>query len=331
VTGERCSCQRPCESVASGREKRDAQAIEYTLGSQSKRDRHGHRCLMQSPRDTEDPGLVHKRRETNGRASRQFGIERRLARRLFDASREERRSLYSEAYDEFYEACPYLLGEPKPDVAAARLRAQLAVVQPFVRPGGRVAEIGSGAGHLAAALAEAGAVVTALEVRTNDALAKDESGVRWLAYDGLGLPLPSSSQDVVTSHQTLEHLHTEDAAMLAVEILRCLKPGGAFVCTTPNRILGPHDVSRGFSRRAEGLHLHEYTAEELVLGLRRVGFARVDALIGWRATYLRVPGRFIQAVETVARELPREAVQVWPVRKGLTGLLGLRIVAFKGR
>jgi SAM-dependent methyltransferase len=248
------------------------------------------------------------------------------------ASRVERRSLYGEVYDELYAAYPGLDGAEDSSVSAARLRAQLAIVKPFVRRGSDVAEIGSGSGQLAEALAGLGASVTALDVSARGSSAEvSGGGVRWVRYDGLELPLPSASQDAIVSLQTVEHLHPEDAAFLVSEARRCLRPEGVFVCTTPHRLLGPHDVSRHFTTRAEGLHLHEYTVRELHSGLLAIGFADVRVLVGWRTRYVSVPARAVELVEARLVCLPRGVVQRPVVRRVLTGLLGIRLAARKAR
>jgi hypothetical protein len=61
---------------------------------------------------------------------------------------------------------------------------------------------------------------------------------------------------------------------------RILRPGGHYLVVTPNRIYGPHDVSRYFADEAQGLHLREYTHADLARLLRRAGFQGVKRLRG---------------------------------------------------
>jgi hypothetical protein len=56
---------------------------------------------------------------------------------------------------------------------------------------------------------------------------------------------------------------------------RALKPGGRYLVVTPNRLSGPHDISRAFDDVARGFHLKEYTYGELSRALRQAGFRRV--------------------------------------------------------
>ena len=54
--------------------------------------------------------------------------------------------------------------------------------------------------------------------------------------------------------------------------IKKLTGGGAYVVVTPNRLYGPHDISRHFSDRPLGFHLREYTHVELAAELERAGF-----------------------------------------------------------
>lgn len=51
--------------------------------------------------------------------------------------------------------------------------------------------------------------------------------------DGRDLPLEDSSIDLFISFETIEHI-TDDRGFL-IEVARVLKPGGNFICSTPNR------------------------------------------------------------------------------------------------
>lgn len=78
-----------------------------------------------------------------------------------------------------------------------------------------------------------------------------------LLGDGLGLPFADESFDIVTSFETLEHLH-ERPAFLS-ELRRVLKTGGLLVLSTPNA---------NYSMPVNGkptnpFHIFEYKPEEL--------------------------------------------------------------------
>ncbi len=66
------------------------------------------------------------------------------------------------------------------------------------------------------------------------------------------IPLEDNSKDVVTSFQFIEHI--EDRIGFIRDAYRVLKPGGTFICTTPN-------VKMSIARNP--FHVHEYTFEEM--------------------------------------------------------------------
>jgi len=70
------------------------------------------------------------------------------------------------------------------------------------------------------------------------------------------IPLDDESVDYVTAIELIEHL--EHVNRFLKEARRVLRPGGHFVCTTPNRSedQDPEDVRDPF-------HVHEYVPEEL--------------------------------------------------------------------
>lgn len=61
----------------------------------------------------------------------------------------------------------------------------------------------------------------------------------------------------------MEHLHPDDAYEQLQEIYNALIPGGIYICITPNRLSGPHDVSQYFDSIATGFHPKEYTTVEM--------------------------------------------------------------------
>jgi hypothetical protein len=119
--------------------------------------------------------------------------------------------------------------------------------------------------------------------------------------DGIDLPIAPGSIDVAYSNQMIEHLHPDDAAQHVAAVHAALAPRGVFVCITPNRTTGPHDISNGFDPIATGLHLREYTARELAALLRGAGFTRIRAGIGSPAWLTLVPVVAVTSAEAGPR------------------------------
>lgn len=66
------------------------------------------------------------------------------------------------------------------------------------------------------------------------------------------VPLESESKEVVTAFQFIEHIHNRKGFIK--DVYRVLKPGGTFMCSTPN-------IKMSIARNP--FHVHEYTFDEL--------------------------------------------------------------------
>ncbi len=257
--------------------------------------------MAQTSRSEQDPRPLELRRQ-------HFEVERALADRLRNASREERRTLYRELYDELYRRVPHhpmLVRKATEEQRAAATAAQMRFLKPLVKPGIGFLEIGAGDCALSFEVARTAAHVVAIDVsdeitRTVDTPANFELRLT----DGSSIPLAGDSVDVAFSHQTMEHLHPEDALDQLREIRRVLRPGGVYVCVTPHRLTGPHDISRDFDSVARGFHLKEYTVEELAGVFREAGFAKVDVIAAGKGRFVRLPVGALVALERAIGWLP---------------------------
>jgi hypothetical protein len=101
-----------------------------------------------------------------------------------------------------------------------------------------------------------------------------------------------------------------------------------YICITPNRLSGPHDISQHFDAVATGFHLKEYTVGELTGLFRAVGFRRVEALLGYRGNVVRVPVAPVIAAESALGMTPSKLRR----RLGRTvgrAFLGVRLLGTK--
>jgi hypothetical protein len=108
-----------------------------------------------------------------------------------------------------------------------------------------------------------------------------------------------------------------------------LKPGGKYLCLTPNRLSGPHDVSRGFDAVATGFHLKEYTFSELASLLEESGFERITPLFGFRGRFWTSRPWILRIIESSIAALPGALRQKLGDRPPLRGFLGLNVLAQK--
>lgn len=159
----------------------------------------------------------------------------------------------------------------------------------------RVVDAACGTGYGSQMLAEAGAAsVLGIDVdeatveAANSALSSDR--LSFTAANALHLPLDNAAVDLYTSFETIEHVE-QDAAFVA-EAARVLRPGGRFLCSTPNRMItnpGTTIADCPFNR----FHVREYTRDELDALLRRYFhevFWRGQTFFssGWQSTLARL-------------------------------------------
>lgn len=248
---------------------------------------------------------------TPARLRAHYEIERELAARLRHSTRTQRLGLglYATLYDELFRRVPdhpQLTERQSPQTRQALVAGQMKLLSPLLRPQATLMEIGPGDCALSLRACTLVRRVVAVDVSAEITRRTDlPDNFALVLSDGISVPRPEGGADVVYSHQLMEHLHPEDAKDQLHNIHQALAPGGVYVCVTPSRYSGPHDISRFFSTQAEGFHLKEYSATELFRLFREAGFARtqVHALINGR--YRRVPGWAVRAVEAVLAHSPQ--------------------------
>jgi SAM-dependent methyltransferase len=237
-----------------------------------------------------------------------YEVEKELADRLRHATREERRSLYGAIYDELYRRVPHhpqLTRKSSAQLTQAALAPQLRILRPHLGPETTLLELGPGDCSLSMAVAPLVRQVFGLDVseKITQRLSLPANFTLILS-DGTSVPLPPDSVDVAFSNQLMEHLHPDDAFEQLAGIWRALRPGGLYICLTPNRLSGPHDISQHFDAVATGFHLKEYTVGELTGLFRTVGFRKVEALLGHRGRVRRAPVAPVIAAEKVLAMTP---------------------------
>lgn len=267
-----------------------------------------------------------------------YRLERQLADRLRSSSRAERLRLYSEVYDELYSQIPNhpsVLRKSAPGHADRLANSQLRFLGRFVGPETEFMEIGPGSCALSFAIAPLVKRVRGVDVSAEVTSRQDmPENFDLIISDGVTIPVPPESVDVAYSNQLMEHLHPEDALDQLGNIYRSLRPGGIYICITPNRLNGPHDISKYFDRTATGLHLQEYTATELCAMFRQIGFARTYPYVHVRKAFVRLPVPVVRGWEFAAETLMRYPrlplgrliyqVRVVGEKAGGTGLSGRR-------
>ncbi|HEV7858802.1 MAG TPA: methyltransferase domain-containing protein [Pyrinomonadaceae bacterium] len=261
-----------------------------------------------------------------------YAIEKELAERLRRASKQERRVLYTTLYDELFRRVPdhpQLARKRDPKLQAETIQART-MLKRFLRPDSVYLEIGPGDCALARDIAAEVKRVYAVDVSEEIAGGSSLPANFELALsDGCTIPVPDGSINVAYSDQLMEHLHPDDALEQLRNIHTALAPGGVYICLTPNRLSGPHDISRYFDERATGFHLKEYTATELLSIFRTTGFSKVKMLAGARGIYLPLPSFLFKLMEGMLVRLPVRLSKSISRSLPLRLILGIRLVAMK--
>jgi SAM-dependent methyltransferase len=101
------------------------------------------------------------------------------------------------------------------------------------RINGLVLENGCGVGMYVKKLTDLGSHVIGLEYDLERAIEAGINSERIINAAGEFIPLPSSIFDLILSHEVIEHVQDDRAAIC--EMIRVLKPGGRIVIFCPNR------------------------------------------------------------------------------------------------
>ncbi|MGD9982449.1 MAG: class I SAM-dependent methyltransferase [Hyphomonadaceae bacterium] len=236
-------------------------------------------------------------------------VERRLADALRASTKAERENgAYNRLYDtlltEVYDHPRWTAShEPSGDYADRQVRMLLGELKPedvFLDIGG---------GDCRIALSVAPYVAKSIVVDVSDQLVPRDitaTNFEFVKNRCADVPVPDESVSFIYSNQVLEHIHPDDVEERMRELYRVLKPGGRYMCRTPNRFSGPHDVSMYFDDVSHGTHMREYSYETLYRLVGDAGFVHPRIMIAPRAYRLfDLPYALARLVERVFAAAPR--------------------------
>ena len=238
-----------------------------------------------------------------------YRVEKELAGRLRDAERTQRLHLYSELYDECFERVPNIPGwndQLPAEILHRNLANKLKFLKRFISSESTFLELGAGDCSLSLTVADHVEKVFAVDVSkaiTNDV--DPPSNFELLISDGVSIDLPDQSVDVAYSSNLMEHLHPDDAIEQLTHVMRVLKPGGFYICITPSKLSGPHDVSKYFDETPTCFHLKEYSTTEMARIFRGVGFERIKPYVWMKERLIVMPLWVVVGVEKVLGMIPR--------------------------
>jgi len=207
---------------------------------------------------------------------------------------------------------------------------QFRFIEPLLNSEDTYLEVGPGTCELSRHISTVAQKVYAVDV--SDVVSKGNpfpDNMHFVLSDGTNICVPENSVDLAFSNQLMEHLHPDDAVEQLQQIFKALKPGGHYLCITPSRLSGPHDISGHFEDEASCLHLKEYGYKELLSLFKAVGFRRFSIIIGYRGWGLRTPlgvGRFVELLVSHTPKIVRRFVaRIPPIRLAL----GIKLIATK--
>ena len=277
--------------------------------------------------------IPRRENRTREQIEKQYLIEKELAGRLRCANKNERESLYSQVYDEYFRRVPHnpqALRQLKPAAVEEKVTRELRILRRFLYPTLNFLEVGSGDCNLSLVITKFVQNVYAIDV--SEEIAKNRSSpknFKFILSDGCSIPLASNTVDLAYSNQLMEHLHPEDAFDQLRNICDVLTPGGQYICITPHKFSGPHDISKYFDDVATGFHLEEYTYIALANIFESAGFSKVHALVGLRGFCFSTPLFWLKWLEGILEKFPfklcRQISRVLPIRL----VLGIKLVGVK--
>ncbi len=262
-----------------------------------------------------------------------YEVESELADRLRHATKEQRRTLYSEVYDELFKRVPQHpqhTNKASPERLAADVAEKMEIVAPFLNTNTVFLEVGPGDCEFAKTVAEKVARVLAIDVSDEITLKRTlPKNLQIVLSDGSTIPVEPGSADVAYSNQLMEHLHPDDALDQLRHLHTALKSGGVYICITPSRLTGPHDISGVFDREATGFHLKEYTVGDLATLFRQVGFTKVRIIFGGHGKFVVLPTWTAVICEKLLDLLPIGLRKAIALKPPFRWLFGVRLAGFK--
>jgi SAM-dependent methyltransferase len=283
---------------------------------------------QQKPSSREQKQREARKEQKSEERRARYELEKALANRLRESSPEERKGLYIAVYDEFFQRVSSLSHPQTSSRKEKRVEAsQWRFLHRFLTRNTVFLEIGAGDCLTSLAAARIAKKVYALEVSKEITQRIDgPDNFELHLFDGLVIPHFPEKANVIYSNQVMEHLHPEDALEQLSAIYHALDEKGIYICVTPNRLTGPHDISRHFDPVPTGFHLKEYTNTDLAALFSKAGFSRVQAYAGAEGFYVRFPLLLLQKIESFLERLPQKP------RRGLARfflLYNVRLVGIK--
>ncbi len=263
------------------------------------------------------------------RAKAQFIYEHEHRLRILKASKgAKRKKAFIDAYRGLAQGIAsgtFLNQEFEPEKKAVQ---KFQLLRRFITPSSVIAEVGPGNYALANIVARHVQFLTLIDI-TKTAYKDLPRNCRLHISDGTQMPEKLQNFDMIFGMHVLEHIHPKALHEHLVSIRRALVDGGYYILFTPNRLTGPHDISKFFSSSAQGLHLKEYTITEIRQKLLKAKFTKVSCYAGGKGWYLSIPIIFPILLESFLQALPFSLANRFSKLLPIKALLGIILVVKK--
>ena len=218
-------------------------------------------------------------------------LEFEYAEKLRESNSKERKKLYNKAYSEVAEKVAESFTSNSPDERTAGTNPKLVKsLSHFLDKSDHVLEVGCGRGYTCLHLSPHVASIVGVDVskpvldeasnllsqkKVNNAKIEQGSALE------LNNQFKHEQFDACISIDVVEHLHPEDAKKHLEQVFNILKAGGKYIVIMPNRLSGPHDITKTVFPEEKiplGFHLNESTNKEMVNIMGEIGYHNFESL-----------------------------------------------------
>lgn len=241
-------------------------------------------------------------------------VEKSIANRLKESSREERKLIYKTMYEELFNKVPdhpRLTRRNSEQLTAKANKDKFSLIHRFLDKSSVFVEFAPGDCRFAFEVANHVKYVYGIDISDQrNPTDNVPENFKLIVYDGYNLnEIESNSIDILFSDQLIEHFHPEDTKLHLELVHRILKVGGKYIFRTPHSLSGPYDVSVFFCDEAECFHLKEWTYTEIKTLLMDLKYS--DFRTRWRGKGidLRLPYNYFAMCEQILGLFPKRYIK----------------------
>lgn len=225
-------------------------------------------------------------------------LEKLLTKELLESNSENRWQIFEKCYNRLYGELWWLNSISTDNIVPPFQRYRM-WIDLIGKPPKRIYEIGSGKGEMIWYLATCGFDCTFTEIshERGQKHVAEHPNLSWSNSDGIHLDQfeRCNSYDIVISDQVIEHLHPDELCNHFKGVLSILSNGGKYIFCTPHNYFGPSDISWVFKcNKPMGMHLREYTYQEIKELLELAGFKDIRAVFGTPLKISRIFGIYFK-------------------------------------